>query len=341
MPVIIQPEELIFRSSILPFFDVRSPSEFEVGHVPGAFNLPLFSDEERAVVGTLYKQTGKDEAILKGLDYVGPKMTSLIKQGKKIAPGKEIMLYCWRGGFRSKSMAWLFETAGFKVYLLEGGYKAYRRYIRSKFDDDYKLLVLGGKTGSGKTYILKAIAEKGEQFLDIEGIANHKGSAFGDIGENTQPTNEQFENNLFHVWKDFNTEKQIWVEDESRGLGTVSIPEPLYDKIRSSNVIFIEKEKELRVNQLVADYGLSDKELLGAAIVRIKKRLGGLNVKLSIEALENNDLETVASILLQYYDKAYLKGLSFRNEKSISIIALHENDPEGNAEKIIEFSKGK
>ncbi len=161
---------------------------------------------------------------------LGQKMSGFIKQYRKLTSSKAIIIHCWRGGFRSKSMAWLFETAGYKVYFLEGGYKAYRKYIRSQFEQDYKLLVLGGKTGSGKTDLLKAIERNGNQFLDIEGIAHHKGSAFGDIGQKAQPTNEQFENNLYHKWKDFDISKPIWIEDESRGLGTVSIPEPLYKK---------------------------------------------------------------------------------------------------------------
>lgn len=337
MPIHIQAGEFLQKMRDIPVVDVRSPLEFEAGHIPSAVNVPLFTNEERVVVGTLYKQNGRDVAVLRGLEYVGPKMAGFVKQVKKVSPSKEILLHCWRGGFRSQSMAWLFDTAGFKVYFLEGGYKAYRRYIRTKFEEDYQLIVLGGKTGSGKTGLLKSIESNGHQFIDIEGIANHKGSAFGDIGQDDQPTNEQYENNLFHIWKDFDTTKPIWIEDESRGLGRVSIPEPIYNKIRVSDVIFVEKGIDLRVKQLMIDYGLCDREELAAAIIRIKKRLGGLNLKLSLEALENDDLATVAELLLQYYDKAYLTGLSIRDPKTVATIELKSNDPESNAKRIIDF----
>ena len=199
----------------LPIVDVRTPAEFEQGHIPGAHNIPLFSNEERAVVGTLYKKQGKDIATIKGLEFVGPNMANFAKQAKKLAVDNKILVHCWRGGMRSASMAWLFNTVGLDAQTLEGGYKAYRQYIRASFEWPYKVVILGGLTGSGKTDILKEMHKMGAQFVDLEGTAHHRGSSFGQIGQGTQPTNEQFENNLAEVWIKQDAEEIIWLEDES------------------------------------------------------------------------------------------------------------------------------
>ena len=335
----IEAEEFLERIKKLPVIDVRSPSEFQQGHIPGAFNIALFNDVERKRVGTLYKNSGKESSVLLGLDIVGPKMSGFVKAAIKIAPKREILIHCWRGGMRSASMAWLFETAGFKVSVLKGGYKAYRRFIRLKLEENMSLIVLGGKTGSGKSDILNHLALLGEQVLDLEGIAHHKGSAFGAFGQGKQPTSEQFENNIYLELIKFDLSLPVWVEDESRAIGLVSIPEPLYKRIRESVVIFLDINRTVRVKRLVKEYALFDKELLNAAVSRIEKRLGGLNTKTAIEAININDFETAASILLSYYDKAYLKGLSGREQKNVYRLELLNDDPGTNAYKVMEYFK--
>src|ERR1700755_1031957 len=140
-------------SAPVALIDVRTPAEFEHGHIPGAFNLPLFSNEERVKVGTTYKQVGREEAILLGFDLTGSKWSAFIKQALEIAPGKKIAVHCWRGGMRSSTMAWALDLYGFDVYLIEGGYKKYRRWVLDQFEKQYNLLILGGMTGSGKTRI--------------------------------------------------------------------------------------------------------------------------------------------------------------------------------------------
>ena len=240
------------RESI-PVIDVRTPAEFEHGHIPGAFNVPLFSNEERVVVGTLYKQVGRDQAILKGLEYVGPKMKSIVTQCREVMNTNEVIVHCWRGGMRSASVAWLLETTGTKAHTLTHGYKAYRRLAQEFFAKPYQLIVMGGKTGSGKTDILKEIALAGEQVIDLEGIAHHKGSAFGTIGEIPQATNEQFENNLFEALLKLDEHKSLWIEDESQSIGKNNVPQVLFHNIRNSNIIFIDVPKEIRVNRLVND----------------------------------------------------------------------------------------
>ena len=333
----INPEKFLSLSQSQAIIDVRSPSEFLQGHIPGAINIPLFDDEERKKVGTLYKQSGRQAAILTGLDFVGPKMSQFVKLVNKRVMGKDLLVHCWRGGMRSAGMAWLLKTADFNVSILEGGYKAYRKFIREKLGEEIKLIVLGGKTGSGKSEILDRLAGMGEQIIDLEKIAHHKGSAFGDLGQEKQPTNEQFENNLFDALKKLDLGKTIWVEDESRGIGFVGIPDLFYQQIRNSVVLFLDVPKPFRVKRLVKEYASFDPLRLENAIHRITKKLGGLNARLSIEALSRKDYATVADLLLIYYDKAYLKGLSFRDKNKVSELLVEDEDPEVVAKSVLEF----
>ncbi|MEA3445065.1 MAG: tRNA 2-selenouridine(34) synthase MnmH, partial [Bacteroidota bacterium] len=253
----------------IPVIDVRTPSEFANGHIPGAFNIPLFSDEERAIVGIKYKQENKEAAVLQGLEFVGPKLSAYVKLLHRITQKKEVLLYCWRGGQRSRSMAWLFELAGYKIKLLEGGYKAYRNLLLQSFSRPASLIILGGMTGSGKSEILTSIKNLGYQVIDLEKLANHKGSAFGAIGQQEQPPPQQFENDLFKVWSSLDLSKPIWLEDESVSIGRVSIPRPLFIQMRNSKVIKIEVDKKVRVVRLVKEYVGIDSEELKVSVHKI------------------------------------------------------------------------
>ena len=337
MPEKLPIEEFLPLTDEWPLVDVRSPAEFAQGHIPGAVNIPLFDNEERAAVGIRYKQGGNENAVMLGLEIVGPKLAAMARQAKKTARNKKIFVHCWRGGMRSASMAWLFETAGLQVTLLEGGYKAYRRYIREQFSEEAKLIVLGGYTGSGKTDILKYLEKQGEQFLDIEGIANHKGSAFGHLGQEPQPTNEQFENNLADAWRKFDFEKIIWVEDESRMLGRCGIPEPLFQNMRNSILLKIIIPGPEREKRLVREYGELAQEDLLQSLEKIKHRLGGLATKEARQALEAGDMKKVAEITLFYYDKSYLHGNESRNPERIIEIEVEKDEPAKTAEMLKGF----
>ena len=341
MAQILPIEKFLPLTDTLPLVDVRSPAEFAQGHIPGAVNIPLFDNEEKAVVGVGYKQGGKENAVQLGLEIVGPKLAGFVKQAKRLAPKKEILLHCWRGGMRSGSMAWLFETAGMKAYTLEGGYKAYRRYIREQFSRPVKMLVLGGTTGSGKTDILKVLEKRGEQFLDIENIAHHKGSVFGLLGQKPQPTNEQFENNLADAWRRFDFKRIIWLEDESLQLGSCVQPDPLFFQLRKAPLIKIIVPKPEREKQLVKEYGRFKKEELREQLVKIRERLGGQYLKKALKALENGDLQTVAGLALRYYDKAYAYGTLQRPQENIFELKVEKDNPEENAQKILEFIENK
>ncbi len=189
--------DLLAALATRPLLDVRSPGEYAQGHVPGALSFPLFSDAERATVGTIYKQQSRDLALETGLELVGPKLGGFVREARTLAPQGQVVVHCWRGGQRSGSMAWLLRQGGLDVWTLEGGYKAYRTWVLAELAaQQYSLYIIGGRTGTGKTKILHALRQMGEQVVDLEGLACHKGSAFGFIGELPQPTVEQFENDL-------------------------------------------------------------------------------------------------------------------------------------------------
>jgi tRNA 2-selenouridine synthase len=305
------------KSKYIPVIDVRSPSEFSQGHIPGAFNVPLFDDEERKKVGILYKNSGREASVLLGLEFAGPKMAGFVKEVRKIVQGKDILIHCWRGGMRSNGMAWLLEIAGYNISVLEGGYKAYRRFIRLQLGEPFHLLVLGGYTGSGKTEVLHLLKARGEQVIDLEAIANHKGSAFGDIGQQKQPTNEQFENDVYKVLQEMDRTQPLWVEDESRSIGTVSIPDPFFIRMKASPLIFLEIGRIFRIPKLVGEYAGHDPGLLKKAIDKISEKLGGLNAKLAMEAVDNKDFTKAVELVLEYYDKAYRTGLQKRNRVKV------------------------
>lgn len=330
-------EKFLPLTDTLPLVDVRSPAEFAQGHIPGAVNIPLFNNDERAIVGIGYKNGGKEHAVQLGLEIVGPKLAGFVEQAKRMATKKEILVHCWRGGMRSGSMAWLFETAGLKAYTLEGGYKAYRRYIRQQFSRPVKMVVLGGYTGSGKTDILKALERQGEQFLDIEALAHHKGSVFGPLGQPPQPTNEQFENNLADAWRKFDFSKPVWVEDESRQLGKCVLPDPLFFQIGEAPLIKLLVPKTEREKRLVKEYGHFGKDELREQLVKIRERLGGQYLKEALKALEDGDLQTVAGLTLRYYDKAYAHGASQRPQEKVFELKLEKDDPQENAKVILKF----
>lgn len=354
--------EFIKLAEKYPVIDVRSPAEFRQGHIPGAHNIPLFNNEERAKVGTDYKQIGRQAAIRQGLEIVGPKLSSFISETEKILCSKlpteaytaTVLIHCWRGGMRSANFAWLLNLYGIKTHTLIKGYKAYRNYVLQTFERDMDLIVLGGETGSGKTEILKKISEAGERVICLESLAHHKGSAFGALGEKSQPTQEQFENNLAHelmkpppltTSPTGNGEggrgilEPIWIEDESRTIGTCQIPNPLWKKMKQAPIIRVKVPTEKRIERLMNDYGSFSKEQLAACIRKIEKRLGPQNAKLALEELDKGNLCSVAKITLTYYDKAYNHQHEKRNFKDVFFVECETADPELNAKKVMDVAR--
>ncbi len=333
-----------------PVIDVRSPGEFNHAQIPGAYTLPLFTDEERKIVGTTYKHQSREAAIKIGLNFFGVKMKKVVEEVEVIISNRQqatdkedqlpiancILVYCWRGGMRSAAIAWLLDMYGFKVYTLAGGYKAFRNWVLKQFDKEYNLKILGGYTGSGKTLILQELKRKGYPVIDLENIANHKGSAFGAIGEKPQPTQEMFENLLAIKLNEVSDSFGIWLEDESQRIGKLIIPNPFWEKMRASPVYFLDIPFEERLNYLVTTYGNFEKGKLMESIERIKKRLGGLETKNAISYLSENKIIECFSILLKYYDKLYAKGLQNRKnyETLLNIIPCLGVNTDSNVNKL-------
>lgn len=321
----------------LPIIDVRSPSEFKKGHIPGAVNIPLFSDRERAAIGTVYKQESQQKAIELGYMYVNPKLDEFIKRSFDVAPDGNIAVHCWRGGMRSQAFAEHLDANGFKnVFVIEKGYKAFRNQVLNFFETPFNLHILGGYTGSGKTHILQYLKKHSLQVIDLEGLAHHKGSAFGGIGLEEQPSTEQFENNLFWEMKDMNFDMPIWLEDESINIGSVKIPTNLFSQMREAQVYFLEIPKRKRAEHLAGEYGVCDSNQLAASIKNITKRLGGLETTWALEWLNKKNYYEAALLILNYYDKSYLKGLNRRSKDRVHHIELETNDPEKNAMILVE-----
>jgi tRNA 2-selenouridine synthase len=322
--------------------DVRSPGEYLHAHIPGAFSLPLFSDEERAAIGTTYKQKSREAAIKLGLPFFGTKMFAMIETVEEWSREYEktekkkptILVHCWRGGMRSAAVAWLLDLYGFKTEQLTGGYKAYRNWVLAQFEKEYKMKVLGGYTGSGKTEILLQLQKSKIPVIDLEGLAHHKGSAFGALGQQEQPSQEQFENNLATaLFKTASSENYFWIEDESQRIGTNMLPLSFFKNLRNSICYFIDIPFESRLKFIVQGYGKFTVADLIAATLRIQKRLGGLETKNVVNLLVENNIEAAFDILLKYYDKVYLKNVESAPIPKIKTetIKVQEVNPVSNA----------
>ncbi|OYU96027.1 MAG: tRNA 2-selenouridine(34) synthase MnmH [Bacteroidetes bacterium B1(2017)] len=306
--------------------DARSEGEFERGHIPGAISFPILNNEERKLVGTCYKQKGHKEAVLLGYELVGTKFKTYVEYAYANWEGQEINIHCWRGGLRSQIMSNLLSSAGFNVKLIKGGYKAYRQVVLDFLAKDFEFFVLGGLTGSGKTYVLDELENRGAQVLNIEKLANHKGSAFGSLGQHPQPSQEHFENLSFEILREFNFENPVWVEDESRLIGALQVPTQIYQGIRNSFVYFLGYSFEDRLEHILKEYGCFDKNLLIERTKQIKKRMGDLINRMAIEALENGDLRTWAEIVLIHYDKQYRYGFGLRKPGQSKDILLKSEE---------------
>lgn len=301
-----------------PVIDVRTPSEFAIGHIPGAVNIPLFEDSERALVGTRYHNSGKEAGFLLGLELIGPKMAGFVKKLNSLFHvHSTLILYCWRGGMRSNAMAWLFNQAGHECMVIKGGYKAFRSFIRHQITDEWNYRIVGGMTGSGKTETLKYLSENEIQVIDLEALASHKGSVFGHLGQKEQPTNETFENQLWHELSKMDPDNPVYLEDESRSIGKVSLPEPFYRKMQVSPMFLLELSIDDRIQRLVKEYGTFSKEELIENITKLSKYIGGDIINQSVSAVFNDNNELAARLLLPYYDKKYKESIARESERVI------------------------
>jgi tRNA 2-selenouridine synthase len=346
-----------------PILDVRSPAEFAQAHIPGAINLPLFSDAERAEIGTLYKKNGRQAAVQQGLALVGPRLGDLgaaLSQAAAQLPAPEraepadraaspaalahasqptaraaapLRLHCWRGGMRSASVAWLAHQLDLPVVLLDGGYKAYRRWVLELFERPWPLRLLGGRTGCGKTELLLALAERGVAMVDLEGLAHHRGSSFGALGLPPQPSSEHYENRLAAALSHLEGAPAIWLEAESSQVGRCRIPAGLWRQMRAAPVLEVQRPLEQRVAHLVTIYGVQDPQALADATRRIAKRLGPQRTAAALEAIERADWAGACRQMLDYYDRCYDHELS---QHLVSAVDLGQRSPAAAAQELLE-----
>ena len=313
----------------LPLLDVRSPGEFAAGHIEGAINLPLFDDEQRAAVGTAHARGGKEAAAHVALELVGPQLAAKLSRARHVTGrGREALVHCWRGGMRSATMAWLLEAGGYVTHVLAGGYKAYRGHARQDFARPARILVLGGMTGSGKTEILHELARLGSQVLDLEGVAGHRGSAFGGVGRPSQPGSEEVENRLYSLWERFDFSRPIWLEDENRQIGAVTLPDPLFFHITSGRLVLVDSPLDCRVTRLARLYaGSGSAEDLLQGLERIRKRLGDESWRLCVAAVREGRCTEAVRRALVYYDKAYAHLLERTKREVVLTLDPPADDP--------------
>lgn len=324
-----------YRKKEVLLIDSRSEKEFEKAHIPGAVNIPILSNEHRHIVGTIYKQEGRQAAVMKGFELVGPLFKEKMEMALKLSAGREVFVYCWRGGMRSNILAWLLQMAGMRITLLQGGYKSFRNYLLPFLNAKYRIIILGGQTGSGKTEMLHRLREAGEQVIDLEHLASHKGSAFGLLGMPEQPSQEQFENLLALELEKTDPRQPVWFENESRLIGRIIIPPALFDQMRSVQVVEVQVRREQREERIRREYCVFEADLLAQHTDRIAKRLGPQHAKRAIEYLHEGDKESWLRIVLDYYDKTYAHSNERRDNTTIISVPFDWNEPEPGVRRIL------
>ena len=310
------------------WIDVRCPREFSKGHFTTALNIPLFNDDEYQEIGETYKQMGQETATEMGLKYASKSSAIIIKQISSLNL-ENMIIYCARGGMRSKGFQLLLDNAGYSSSRVNKGYKAIRLHTLSSFNVKREILIVAGSTGTGKTELLQQMKKDGHNVIDLENLANHRGSAFGDLGLSDQSTQQQFENDLSYDWLHTDKNKRVFIESESRRIGRVVIPDEMWKQMLNGIYLKIDMDIERRIKNLIKDYGHYSKNDLGARIHRISKKLGGQNTKMALNFLEKNDLGKLCELLLgSYYDKMYNMAYENRESKKTIIPVTNESNEE-------------
>ena len=304
--------EMIKKGKKISFVDMRSPKEFSEYKIPGAINLPILDDNEREIVGKTYVKESVDKAKYLGINFAKDKLPSFYEKIIELRKSyDEVILYCSRGGYRSHVFFSFLRSLGIDVKKLIGGYKSYRKYIRENLDSlikEKEFIVLCGKTGVGKTEILNKL-NADYPILNLEELANHRGSIFGGIGLTQQPSQKYFESLLFEALD--NDKKIIFTEGESSKIGNIQLPKTLIEKISSGRKIIIEDEIDSRIKRIKRDYNLSDRDEIYKSLIEIKKFISPEKEKLYLEKFQEGDYDfLIRDLLINYYDPHYKKNYS-------------------------------
>lgn len=310
------------------WIDVRCPREYQKGHFPKSINIPLFSDTHYEEIGKLYRKSGQDAAFNLGIKYLEVSKNNILDQLSKLKT-KEVVIYCARGGMRSKGFEKLSSEAGYKVNRINNGYKSIRNYTLDAFKVHREIVILAGSTGTGKTNLLKKMESQGLNIINLEGLANHRGSAFGDVGLSEQPTQQQFENNLSLDWLSTDKDAIVYIESESRKIGKLVVPENLWIQMKLGFYLKINMDINRRIKNLVNDYGIYSKKIIEDRICKISKKLGGQYTKEALNLLYENKLNDLCQLLLNnYYDKMYAIAYEKRESLKSTIQISSESESE-------------
>jgi len=330
------PEKITFTPSLMDshcIIDVRTPLEFAEDHLPGAFNVPILNNEERVEIGTIHKQRGGQPARIRGLELTCGRFAAMTEEAANHAGGRPILVYCWRGGLRSLSMAILLESCGYPVKQLRGGYKAFRNLVTSYFDKftpPAPLIVLHSMTGCGKTTFINCLDRRLCTPVDLEGVASHRGSAFGSLGLGEQPSQKRFDTMLWDAFRKAPADKPIILEGESRRIGEVTLPGTLYDVMAESCKIWCSASLETRVKRLLDEYAKPEySEPIAAALERIRKKLGTVHYAELKKMLDLCDMPGLTRGLIQhYYDKLYYKHRPWTPDAEIVLESFRQGEKE-------------
>lgn len=326
-------EELIKEKGYI-LVDVRTPGEFEAEGIPGSINIPILLDEERVVVGTAYKQISPEQAKIEGVKYFSERLPEIFDQVNKLSKQyKKIVFYCARGGMRSGTMTAFFGALGYRVSKLEGGYRNYREFINKeipRLNAGVEYIIIHGRTGVGKTKLLNGLEKRGYSVLDLERLADHKGSFFGALCEKRAQSQKRFESLIYEFFRTHNP-KYVIAESESKRIGNVYVPDSIYNSLLGGRHILAETVKELRVKVVMEDYfTTTTNEEIEECIMKVKRYVPHELVEEFLKLLSEGKREELAGKLMEdYYDALYQKSIDKYDFKEIVRYESIEEGVEG------------